>query len=195
MASQLTHRERTPLASALALLLIALVSASSIVVRADVSSKHALLLAKALSYERRLSESKGSTVGIAVLYAAGNEASKRDALSWVKAFQALGALKVHGVAMEASAMPFQRERVREFVRARGIDVLLACDGSPYAAVAALARELQILTASDVRAGIVNNLSLGILIEGDKPRILINIRAAKAEGVMFSARLLQLAELL
>lgn len=173
------------------LLLVAL----SAVAHAEGSSKHALLLAKALSYERRLAETKGSTVGIAVLYAAENDASKIDAFGWIKAFQALGSLKVYGVAVEAIAVPFQRERVADLVRTRGIDVLLACEGSPFAAVASLSRELRILSASDVRAAVVNNLSLGVLIVDGRPKIIINVRAAKAEGAAFSAKLLQLAELL
>jgi len=163
--------------------------------RADVSPKHALLLAKALSYERRLAERKGSSVGIAILYAADNAASKASAQSWLKAFAALGALKVHGVPVEVVTIPFQRERVAELVRARGIDVLLTCEGSPYAMVAALAREHRILSVADTRAGVDNNLSLAVFVHREKPLILINVRAAKAEGAVFSAKLLQLATLL
>jgi hypothetical protein len=163
--------------------------------RADGSTKHALVLAKALSYERRLAERKGSSVGIVILYGADNEVSKAAAQTWLQAFQALGPLKVHGAPVEVVSMAFQRERVAELVRARGIDVLLTCDGHSYAAVAALAREHRILSAADTRAGIANNLTLGVLIERDKPLILINVRAAKAEGAEFSAKLLQLATLL
>jgi hypothetical protein len=81
------------------------------------------------------------------------------------------------------------------VRARGIDVLLACEGSSFAAVGGLAREHRILSAADTRAAIANDLSLGVLIERDRPVILINVRSAKAEGAEFSAKLLQLATLL
>ncbi len=179
----------------LRMMLALLIALSTSVVRAESSQKPALLLAKAISYERRLAETKGKTVGVAVLYAAEKSASKRGAQEWVAAFQLLGALKVHGVAVEAWAVPYQQDRISDFVRAHGVDVLLACDGTPYAAIAALAREHKILSAGDTPAGITSSLSLGVFIEKNKPRILINMRAARAEGAVFSAKLLQLAELL
>jgi hypothetical protein len=180
---------------ALAAFALAFVLALGPPVRADGSAKQALLLAKALSYERRLAERKGSSLGIAILYAADNDASKASAQSWLQAFQALGALKVHGVPVEVVTIALQRDRVSELVRARGIDVLLACEGSSYATVAALAREQKILSVADARAGVASNLSLAVLIDREKPLIFINVRAAKAEGAVFSAKLLQLANLL
>jgi hypothetical protein len=151
-------------------------------------------LAKALSYERRLADTKGKTVGLAVLYAPENAASKRHAQAWVAAFQALGSLQVHGAPVEVWAVPYQRDGIDSFVRDRGVDVLLACEATPFAEIATVARDHKILSSADTLAGITN-LSLGVFIEKSKPRILINMRAAKAEGAAFSAKLLQLAELL
>jgi hypothetical protein len=179
------------LASLLALT-IALAAAAA---HAQDAAKPALLLAKALSYERRLAETKGKTVGVAVLYAEESAGSKRQAQAWVGAFQALGAVKVHGVAVEVWAVPYQQERVASFVREHAIDVLLGCEGTPFAEVAALARAHRILSSGDTPAAITNSLSLGVFVEHSKPRILINMRAAKAEGAVFSAKLLQLAELI
>jgi hypothetical protein len=162
---------------------------------ADDDVKPALLMAKALSYERRIAETKGKTVGVAVLYAADNAASKRQADGWVAAFHGLGSLKVHGVSVEVWAVPYQHDRLPSFVRDNGVDVLLACEGTPFAEISAVARDHKILSAGDTAAGIVSSLSLGVFVEKSKPRILINMRAAKAEGAVFSAKLLQLAELL
>jgi hypothetical protein len=179
----------------LRMILAALVALAGTSARAQSAHKPALLLVKALSYERRLAETKGSSVGIAVLYAQDNGASAAEAQEWLRSFQTLGALQVHGVPVQAWAVPYDPERAAEFVRGHGVDVLLACDGTPFAAVAGLAREHRILSAGDKPAGIASSLSLGVIVEKDKPRILINMRAAKAEGAVFSAKLLQLAELL
>jgi hypothetical protein len=174
-------------------LAIALVlSASS--ARAE-GAKPALLLAKALSYERRLADTKGRTVGIAVIYAADNTASKQQAQSWVSAFEALGSVQVHGVSVEVWAVPFHAAQVSQLVRDRGVDVLLACEGAPFAETAAIARQHKILSSGDTPAAIASSLSLGVFMDKNKPKILINMRAAKAEGAVFSAKLLQLAELL
>jgi YfiR/HmsC-like len=186
---------RGAIGQGLRMILAVLVALASAPARAQSAHKPALLLIKALSYERRLAETKGDSVGIAVLYAADNGASSAEAQNWVRSFQALGALQVHGVPVQAWPVPYDQQRVAEFVRGHGVDVLLACDGTPFAAVAGLAREHRILSASDKPAGISSSLSLGVFVEKDKPRILINMRAAKAEGAVFSAKLLQLAELL
>jgi len=162
---------------------------------ADAGGKPALLLAKALSYERRLADTKGKSVGIAVLFAADSASSKQEAQRWVASFQALGSVQVHGVSVEVWAVPHQPARVSDFVRDHGVDVLLACEGTSFAEIAALARQHKILSSGDTPAAIAGNLSLGVFMEKSKPRILINMRAAKAEGAIFSAKLLQLAELL
>jgi hypothetical protein len=162
---------------------------------ADDEAKPALLMAKALSYERRIAETKGKTVGVAVLYAADSAASKREANDWVTAFRDLGSLKVHGVSVEVWAVPYQQDRLSSFVSDHGVDVLLACEGTPFADISIVARDHKILSAGDTAASIVSSLSLGVFVEKSKPRILINMRAAKAEGAVFSAKLLQLAELL
>lgn len=175
-------------------LAIALVLSASLA-RAEGSAKPALLLAKALSYERRLADTKGKSVGVAVIYAADSAESKQQAQSWVAAFQALGSVQVHGVSIEVWAVPHQPARVSELVREQGVDVLLACEGTPFAEIAALARQHKILSSGDTPAAIASSLSLGVFMEKSKPRILINMRVAKAEGAVFSAKLLQLAELL
>jgi YfiR/HmsC-like len=178
-------------ATALALLL----ALCSSLARADDPGKRTLLLAKALSYERRLAETKGGSVGIAVLFLDGDAASQASASRWIQSFQMVAPLKVHGVPVEAWAVPYQPTGLSELVRAKGIDVLLACDGVPFAAIAQVARERRVLSAADTRAGIDGRLSLGVFVEGGRPRILINARSAKAEGAEFSAKLLQLADVL
>lgn len=162
---------------------------------ADDLGKRTLLLAKALSYERRLAETKGRSVGIAVLFVDGDPVSQATANRWVESFRVVAPLKVHGVAVEAWAVPYHAGRLHELVRAKGVDVLLACDGVSFAAISQFARERHLLSAADTRAGIEGKLSLGVFVEGGRPRILINVRSAKAEGAEFSAKLLQFAEVL
>jgi hypothetical protein len=191
MGSGRAERSGRRHAKAALALLLALCSSFA---RADDPGKRALVLAKALSYERRLAETKGSSVGIAVLYAEGDAASQASAQRWVQSFAAVAPLKVHGVSVEAWTVPYHAARLPE-LRTRGVDVLLACDGVPFAAVAQFARERRLLSAADTRAGIDGNLTLGVFVEGGRPRILINVRSARAEGAEFSAKLLQLAEVL
>jgi hypothetical protein len=178
-----------------ALVALALMLYSSAAHAADDASKRALVLAKALSYERRLSESHGGKVTVATLYAAGDARSQADANRWVQGFQALGAIQVHGVPVESLAIAYDAARLPDLIRSRGIDVLLACEGTPLAAIASLARQQRVLSAADTRDAVVSDLSIGVFVSKGKPIITINVRVAKSEGAEFSAKLLQLAEVL
>jgi hypothetical protein len=158
-------------------------------------SKRAVLFAKALSYERRLSATKGDSVGIAVLYAANNAASKAAAERWITSFESLGSMTIDGAPVKAAAFSYDPESLRKIIRPKGIDVLIACDGVPYRAVSALAADHAILSAGDTPSGVKDSLSLGVFVGDGKPRIVINMQVAKREGAKFSAKLLQIAEVI
>ena len=156
--------------------------------------KRALIVTKVLSYERRLAESKGTSVGIAIVYADSKE-SRASADAWAREFAELGDTQVHGVSLDVIKLPFDRSSVLAAIRTRGIDVLLACVGVPPAAVSSLSREVQVLSASDTRAGVEQGLAFTVLVGSGKNQIVINLGAAKDEGARFSTRLLQVAEVL
>jgi hypothetical protein len=178
---------------ALVTLLIAAFVLRAGVAGADDSAKRALLFAKALSFERRLLANKGDSVGIVVIHAASDAASAEAARRWVGAFNSLGAITVGGSPVEVTSAAYDRQRILELIRGRGIDVLIACSGVPVQEVGNLAREQSILSAADTLAGVQERLTLGVFVEGEKPRILVNMRAAELEGAKFSSKLLQLAE--
>jgi hypothetical protein len=158
----------------------------------DDSGKRALLFAKALSFERRLLANSGSSVGILILHTA-DTSSGEAAQRWLGAFKSLGVITVGGAPVEVASAVYERPRVLELVRGRGIDVLIACSGVPVQEVGGLAREQNILSAGDTFAAVRERLTLGVFVEGERPRIVINMRGAELEGVKFSSKLLQLAE--
>jgi hypothetical protein len=165
------------------------------VIHAGDETKRAVLFAKALSYERRLSATKGDSVGIAVLYVANDGGSKAAAERWLASFQSQGEVTIDGAPVKAMAVPYDPEPVRKLIRTRGIDVLIACEGVPYRAVSGLAVDHAILSAGDTLGGVRESLSLGVFVGDGKPRIVINMQAAKREGARFSAKLLQLAQVI
>jgi hypothetical protein len=63
-----------------------------------------------------------------------------------------------------------------------------------AAIAAIARERRIRTNSAVPQYVESGLAVSIDVRDDRPLIVINVAAAKAEGASFPAQLLHLAKL-
>jgi hypothetical protein len=186
------HAAASLRSQALAALLLAASVFRSEPAASDDHGKRALIFAKALSFERRLLANSGSSVGILVIHAA--DASSREAAQrWLAAFKSLGAITVGGTRVEVTSAVYEREHVREHVRGRGIDVLIACSGVPVQEVGDLAREQNILSAGDTLAAVRERLTLGVFVEGEKPRIVINMRGAELDGAKFSSKLLHLAE--
>lgn len=165
------------------------------VAAADEASKLALVFAKVLSYDQRLAESKGTSVGVAAVYAPKSADSKKAAEAWVKELATLKGTKVHGVSVEASAVPFDKTSLTTAVQEKGLDVLIGCDGVSVSALSAISRGQKVLSAGSTRASVEQGLGMCVLLTGDKPQIVINLAATKAEGARFSAKLLKLSEVL
>lgn len=60
-------------------------------------------------------------------------------------------------------------------------------------VAAVSRAQQRTTLTGVPDYVEAGLAVGLGVKGEKPRILVNLKAAKAEGANFNSRLLKLAK--
>jgi DNA topoisomerase VI subunit B len=70
------------------------------------------------------------------------------------------------------------------VRAVGIDYITA-----------ISRAKKIVTLTGVPEYVEAGIAVGIGIKGEKPQIIINLPAAKAEGANFSSELLNLAKII
>jgi hypothetical protein len=62
-------------------------------------------------------------------------------------------------------------------------------------ITAVSRARKLLTFSGVPAYVEAGLAAGVGVKGDSPRLIINLPAAKAEGVEFDAQLLKLAKVI
>ena len=74
---------------------------------------------------------------------------------------------------------------------RNFDGLRAFD---LAAITDWARKSRIVTLTGIPAFVDRGVSVGIDLQGGKPRILINLQAARAEGADFDSGLLKLARI-
>ena len=63
------------------------------------------------------------------------------------------------------------------------------------AIAAITRELRVMTYTGVPEYVPEGIAVGLGLRNSRPRILVNLPACAEEGVDFSSRLLQLAEVI
>jgi hypothetical protein len=166
-------------------------------VRADTSDdRRALIMLRVLAYDHHLRERAGDEVGVVIVYPAGDTGAAERA-RWTSAFASARKLKVEGRPVVVTAHKFESasalDRALRDSHAAG---LVACDGLtkalPIDDLAALTRSHKVLSFSTREREIVSGLAVGVVPGTARDEIVVNLRAATAEGVKFDAGLLQLA---
>lgn len=154
------------------------------------------LLYKILTFDRKLgARAPGDDIVVAILYQSAFRASAvvhREVLDALKrrGDSTIAGHPVHWVSLELSETPqlagaFVRDRVDVIYVAplRGIDL----DG-----ILAAARSKRVTSFTGVPQFVDRGLAVGIGLQRDRPRILINLTAARAEGADFTSQLLRVA---
>jgi hypothetical protein len=154
------------------------------------------LFVKVLSFDRQLHERAGVELTFAVAFQGGNRASvavKDEVLRLLTAERsALDGIAIVGVAIDLDSLDFATHLRATEAHAvyvtplRGIDI---------GRLAASARSAGVTTISGVPRHISQGLSVGVRVQGERPRLIINVRSARLEGADFSADLLRLAQVI
>ncbi len=158
--------------------------------------RQAAIVVRALSYDKNLAERAGDSVVVLVLSKHGDAASEALAKTWVSALKPIEGVSVLGRAFKVLSAPWDEAAVKAAVERSGVDVLLACDGlsDEAQAIRALSRERKLLTVGTSRASIEQGMSLGVVAEGERNVILVNLSASRLEGAAFGSDLLKLAKI-
>ncbi|MDQ8164279.1 MAG: YfiR/HmsC family protein [Gemmatimonadota bacterium] len=156
---------------------------------------HVPLFLKVLSFDRQLRARAANEVLVVVAYQGGNGPTVRlkDEVLRLIAAERIG---IAGLPLRALAVDLDRESLAETLRATGAAALYVppLRGLDLSAVIAAARAARVTTFSAVPAGVASGLAVGVRLQGDRPRLLVNVAAARLEGADFSAELLKLAVL-
>ena len=113
------------------------------------------------------------------------------------AFEAASSKRVKGMGIVALDLPLKNEsELTSAIKSKSINILyLSCDlGRLEKAAIKLARDMKILAISGQEDAVKAGAAIGVVAEQGKPRILINIKAAEAQGAKLDARLLRLVRL-
>lgn len=162
--------------------------------------QQALLAARVLAYDRNLKRrSSGKVAAIAVLYQEGDQASESQSLDMSSALEELTAsatidelpVRVATIAYNGAA-----ELDKKLLQLHPV-ALYVCPGmgDVLGAVSAVTRKRAILTITSTGAYVKAGLSIGLLRLEERPLIVVNLPAARAEGADLDAALLRIAEVL
>jgi len=146
------------------------------------------LFANILKLDRTFKPS-GAVVTIAVLFQdrnAASSAAREEVFKWT---QKTGSARAFGVAMDSATwkevLTTAEADVYYVTPMRGIDI---------GQIAAIARKRQIRTMAALPEYVGQGLNVAIGVRNDRPLIIINLAAARAEGATYQAQLLKLAEI-
>lgn len=164
---------------------------------AQASARRVLIALRVLAYDKALEERTPDEVATVVLLARNADASHVARARWQAGFALLPKVKVGGRPVRVVAIDFEG--------ARSLDTLVAALAptamivmsdlaADVPAIRAASRAHHVLTIADreelVRAG----LAVGLVAGHEHDEIVIDVDAARAEGVRFGAGLLQLARI-
>lgn len=153
------------------------------------------VLLKVLAFDRRIADARGEDLVVGVLYQSGFRLSSTVKDRVMEALSNAGSsgpanrtLKV--VAVDADGEDnLEKALTRLGVRVLYVTPLRAFD---LAGLASATRRGRTLTMTGVPEYVEAGLSVGLDLRQDRPRILVNLRAARAEGADLAAPLLGLA---
>ena len=147
------------------------------------------LLAKILSFDEARAPTSGPLV-LAVVYQSRNRISAGTAADVMARLAELEGFRV--VAVDLDETPdLAAELQRDGAQALYVAPLRAVAPERLALVS---RERQVVTLTGVPGYVAEGLAVGIELSGERPHLVINLAAARAEGARFSAQLLKLARL-
>jgi hypothetical protein len=179
-----------------ALTALALLIGAATPARAADEPKRAVLLIKALSYEKAITTRSGDEVRLVVVYRAGDPRSEEDRKAWDKALRGLGDMKIQNKRITSSAVAVTPNLAKDLEAARP-DVILVAEGlgEDLAKVRAVSQSTSRLTFGTSPGSVEVGLVLGVFMTAGKPQIVVNLKEAKRVNAEFQTALLRLAKVI
>lgn len=183
---------RSARGACVAVMILATRSLSAQEMEIPVASQIRLFL-KVTTFDRKHSNG-GQPVIFGVAFQSGNRASviaKNEALRALNAAADQDAQSVRAIPIDLDQEPLPEALAREHLTVLYVTPLRAIAISD---IAAATRAARVTTFTGVPRFVALGLSVGVRLQGDRAKLLVNLQAARAEGADFSAELLKLARL-
>jgi hypothetical protein len=163
-----------------------------------VSSRRAIAIARALSYDASLPDRTAGEMVLLILFKKKNAPSEKGADLASKAFKQLETLRIAGAPFRRVTAPFNgAAELEQMVQKEGVDAFFLCDGleDDLPAIKQVSRQKKVLTLGTTEAQVRAGVSLAVIAEGTKMVIALNLPESREEGAAFSSDLLRLAKVM
>jgi hypothetical protein len=157
----------------------------------------AALLVKVLSFDRNLRALAGKDLVLGILVQRGNRASRDAAEEVMAAVAGLGEPSAREPRLHAILVEVGSGQLGASLDALHVEVLYVTPlrALSIAEVTAATRARSVRTVTGVPTYVREGVSVGLAVRDDRPEILVNLAAARAEGSDFSSQFLNLARVI
>ena len=156
------------------------------------------IMVKILNFDRRLPERLGGRLTVGVLYQGRYRTSANVGGEVCRTLMALPASALGGLdSLQMTCVTIDLDHTRDLpsiLKRERVQVLYVSPLRAYQLedVVTASRAAQITTLSGVPRYVETGLAIGVDMRGDRPEIVINLRASRAEGADLNAQVLKLA---
>jgi hypothetical protein len=154
------------------------------------------VLFKTLTYDHKLEANRANGLKIGVVMMSGNGASQQDGAATVEAMRNFGDKKVKGLALSVEALSVSKgEELEAAVVAKGCNALYLGPnlGDVVEKAVILAKTHSLVLLAGEAEVVKKGAAIGAVQRGGKPWILVNLKAASAQGAEMDSRLLRFVE--
>lgn len=156
------------------------------------------LAVKVLAFDRRLPDRSGEELVFGLVFQGDFPASTQVKTEMERAFSASPIKKVGAIPIRTMAVDLSRTtRWEQELKDAGVDVvyLAPLKDQVFDRMIALCRRMKLTTIASLPEYPSRGAAIGFEPAGEKPVIIINLSAARAEGADFSSRLLGIAKVI
>ena len=153
------------------------------------------ILFKVLAFDRHIADSHDRTLVVGVFYQSGYRVSSTAKELVMDALSQIGSGGPANHSLRVVAIDADRnEDLGEALARLQVKVLYVAPLRAFdlGRIVAATRRARALTLTGVPEYVEEGLSIGLELRQDRPRIMVNLRAARAEGAELAAPLLHLA---
>jgi hypothetical protein len=152
------------------------------------------LFLKVLAFDRQFRVRATNELVVMVAYQSGNRQSTSAKDNALRAL-AEQTLSAEGLAVRAVAVDLDQGGLRAALRQHKASMLYITPvrGVDIEEIASAAQAARVRTFSGVTTYITRGLAVGVRRIGDRPKLVVNLRAARLEGADFSAEFLKLVQ--
>lgn len=155
------------------------------------------LFLKILTFDRNLISRAGEELTIGIVFQGKFKKSLNVKEKWITEMSQSPVQKVQNLPVRRVEIDLDKTDLKKALREMPVDVLYFAPlrGIELEAMADVATAFHICTLTGVAHYVDSGVAVGIGIKAQKPHIIINLPAAKAQGMDFSSKLLKLARVI